>query len=193
MYVTDDMIRRMEHEYGTPTRREFVIPSAMEEVARIAASQRDGRNHDVTLYVRKGPQVIVIAKHFYPPGMYRAPSGGLNPGESFENGIAREIAEECGCTIKLDRFLLTTSVLFTASGREHDSDSVRWRSFVFLADYVSGDFQFTDHHEIKEVRLADWAEFETFGRMMRQFGRGGFLYRAALHETVVELAGGWPV
>lgn len=185
MYVTDEMIRGMEQIYGQPAFREFVVPCSPEEVTFIAGTQRDGRNHDVTLYIRKGEQLVVIAKHFYPPGLYRAPSGGLNQGESFESGIAREVAEECGCRIRLRRFLLRTSVLFTA--REHNAGEVNWRSFVFLADYVSGDFQFTDHHEIKEVRLAEWPEFTEFGRIMRQIGRGGFLYRAALHETVVQL------
>lgn len=185
MYVTDDMIRGMEQAYGQAAFRNFIIPCSPQEVAFISGTQRDGRNHDVTLYIRKAEQVVVIAKHFYPPGLYRAPSGGLNPGESFERGIAREVAEECGCEIRLSRFLLRTSVRFT--NREHEEDCVRWRSFVFLADYVRGDFQFTDTHEIRGVRLADWSEFVEFSRIMRENGRGGFLYRAALHEAVAEL------
>lgn len=190
MYITPNMIRRMEQLYGAPATREFTVSSTAEEIARIAASQRDGRNHDVTCYIRKGEQVVVIAKHFYPPGLYRAPSGGVHLGEDFESGATREIREECGCEIAIRRFLLTTSVLF--SGREHQAGDVWWRSFVFLADYAGGDFNFTDTREIREVRLADWEEFDGFGRIMRTLGRGGFLYRAALHEAVAELAAPWP-
>jgi 8-oxo-dGTP pyrophosphatase MutT (NUDIX family) len=125
---------------------------------------------------------VVIAKHFYPPGLYRAPSGGLHPGEDFETGIAREVGEETGCSVVLDKFLLRTAVTFS-----HEHGNVFWRSFVFLADYKSGDFRHTDTYEIREVRLADWSEFESFGRIMRTMEVGGLHYRAALHETVVEL------
>jgi 8-oxo-dGTP pyrophosphatase MutT (NUDIX family) len=207
MYVTDSMIHRIVELYGVPVEKLFIINSAREEVERIRASQRDGRDHDVTVYIRKEDKVVVIAKHFYPPGLYRAPSGGIHFGEDFETGVRREMAEETGCDFRLDRFLLKTSVQFafnpsadasfqsdrqgkTDGVRDGVRDDVRWRSFVFLATYTSGDFNFTDKHEIREVRLADWKEFETFGRIMRQLPRGGFLYRAALHEAVVAAMGG---
>ena len=176
------MIARMADRYGRPHAREFHFEVPQREIERIRSSQKNGRNHDVTLYIRKDGQIVVIAKHFYPPGMYRAPSGGLHPGEDLETGIAREVREETGCSINLDRFLLQTAVRFS---NEHDS--VFWRSFVFLADYQSGDFQQTDKHEIREVRLADWSEFESFGRIMRSLDIGGLHYRAALHEAVAEL------
>jgi len=182
VYVTDDMIARMADRYGRPHGREFHFDVTRREFDRIRASQKNGRNHDVTLYIRKGDQLVVIAKHFYPPGLYRAPSGGLHPGEDFETGIAREVSEETGCRITLDNFLLQTGVTFC-----HDGDSIFWRSFVFLADYLSGDFQYTDHAEIREVRLCGWPEFELFGRIMRAMDIGGLHYRAALHETVAEL------
>jgi len=182
MFVTDDMIARMAREYGRPHEVSYRFEVTDRELRRIRSSQKQGRNHDVTLYIRKGDQLVVIAKHMYPPDLYRSPSGGLNPGESFEVGIAREVAEETGCRIRLDRFLLQTSVDFV-----HGDDSLFWRSFVFMADYVDGDLKFTDHHEIRSVRMADWSDFESYGRIMRQTDIGGLHYRAALHETVVEL------
>ena len=102
--------------------------------------------------------------------------------ESFEAGIAREMTEETGCEIELDRFFLQTAVNFC-----NGSDSLYWRSFLFLASYTSGDFAYTDHSEIRAVRLVDWSEFESFSRIMRASDMGGLHYRAALHETVVEL------
>lgn len=182
MFVTDDMIECMAVQYGRPHSREFHFDVTATELARIRSSQKEGRNHDVTLYIRKGEQLVVIAKHMYPPDLYRAPSGGLKPGESFEAGISREMAEETGCEIKLDRFFLQTAVDFC-----NGSDTVFWRSFLFLASYKNGDFKYTDHDEIRAVRLADWSEFESFGRIMRLSDMGGLHYRAVLHEAVVEL------
>lgn len=182
MFVTDDMIAEMERLYGEPDERTFGIAVTPEEFKRIRDSQIDGRNHDVTLYIRKDDQVVVIAKHIYPPELYRAPSGGLKPDESFHDGIFREVIEETGCEITVTDYVLRTSVAFTLG-----SDMIFWRSFVFLADYVSGDFQFTDHDEIRAVRLADWSEFDQFGAIMRQTAMGGLHYRAAMHEELVHI------
>ncbi len=182
MYVTDEMIRRMVALYGVPDEVSFAFDVTERELKRIRSSQKHGRNHDVTMYIRKDDQLLVIAKHSYPPGLYRAPSGGLQPGENFHDGINREVAEEVGCEIKLDRFVLRTSATFA-----HQNDSITWRSFVFAADFVRGDFQFTDRREIREVRLVAWDEFDTFGRIMRRTDIGGLHYRAALHEVVRKL------
>lgn len=182
MFVTDAMIDEMADKYGQPHGCAFSFDVTEHELDRIRSSQKHGRDHDVTLYIRKDDKLVVIAKHMYPPGLYRAPSGGLKPGESFEAGIDRETAEETGCRIELETFLLKTSVQF-----RNEADGLSWRSFVFLAKYKGGDFDYTDSDEIKEVRLADWSEFDTFGRIMRATDIGGLHYRAALHDAVVEL------
>lgn len=184
MFVSDDMIDSMAVQYGQPSQQTFRFDVTPTELARIRSSQKQGRNHDVTLYISKGDQLIVIAKHMYPARLYRAPSGGLHPGESFEAGIDREVAEETGCKIELQKFLLHTSVQFVC-----EQDSLFWRSFVFVARYIEGDFQYTDHDEIREVRLVDWSAFERFGQMMRATDMGGLHYRAALHEAVARLVG----
>ncbi|RME21994.1 MAG: NUDIX hydrolase [Candidatus Zixiibacteriota bacterium] len=182
MFVTETMLAAMVSRYGRPAHREFTVATTEKEIQRIRASQKFGRNHDVTLYVRKDNDWLVIAKHFYPPGLYRSMSGGLAPGEDFEAGVAREAREELGCRIRLRRFLLTTEVHF-----ESPTDALDWRSFVFLADYVDGDLNFTDTREIREVRQVPWSAFAEFTRIMRAGDMGGLHYRAALHEAVAEL------
>jgi len=184
MFVTEQMIQDMVARYGAPTIASFHTPVSEQEYRRIRASQKDGRNHDVTLYVHKDDKIVVIAKPFYPSGLFRAPSGGLKPDESFEEGIAREMQEEAGIEITLRRFLLRTSVIFE---NKENKNRIDWRSFVFLADYRSGNFQFTDHSEIASVRLASWGEFQTFSRIMLSSDIGGLHYRAALHEQVAKL------
>lgn len=231
MFVTDEMIWQMESRFGVPEERTYRIPTTAREMSRIASSQKNGRNHDVTLYVQKDNQWIVIAKHAYPAGLFRSPSGGIDPGEDFVMGINREAAEELGCTVALERFILKTNVEFFLEptmpladvtppmrGLLYDTpmsvdrkslknrvsiyrvptevtnenptpDLIRWRSWVFLARYVEGDFLYTDHHEIREVRLVDWDQFAEYGKIMKVAGGGGLHYRALLHETVAELLG----
>ncbi len=182
MFVTEAMIGEMEAQFGAPKPVRFRIESSAAELTRIRQTQKHGRNHDATLYVRKGDQWIVIAKHMYPPDLYRAPSGGIHPGETFLEGVYREVGEEIGCEINLLRFLLRTSVDFV-----HEHDTLFWRSFVFLGEYVAGDFSFTDHDEIREVHLASLSDFDRYGSIMRSLNSAGLHYRAALHEAVLPL------
>lgn len=182
MYVSNDMVLRMAAKYGRPESAKFEFPLNEREYNMILKSKAKGRQHDFTIYPMRGDEVVVIAKHNYPPGLFRAMSGGIDPGEEFEVGIAREVSEELGCEIKLTKFLLISNVRFTFG-----NDYIDWTSYVFRADYIGGDFNFTDTHEIKAVRWAHLSEFAEFGRIMRATDVGGFQYRAALHERVEPL------
>lgn len=183
MYVTEEIVGVMIDRYGAPSKKEFRFDVDEEEFRMIQSSQKNGREHDVTFYIIKDDQIIVIAKHFYPPGLYRAPSGGLQPGEPMEEGIKREAREETGCEIDIEEYLLRTDTVFECNNGETQSE-LNWHTHVFQARYISGDFEFTDKHEIREVRLATLEEFETFSRIKRQSTIGGLHYRAALHDTV---------
>jgi 8-oxo-dGTP pyrophosphatase MutT (NUDIX family) len=192
MFVTDEMIREMEERFGVPVAKSFRLPSTATELQRIASSQKSGRDHDVTLYVQMGEKWIVIAKHAYPEGLFRSPSGGLHPGEDFLTGINREVAEELGCRIRVERFLLKTDVEFYLDpplSNDSAPNPIHWRSWVFLATYLEGDFNYTDHDEIREVKIVDWDQFAEYGKIMRTTGSGGLHYRAQLHEAVAEIMG----
>jgi 8-oxo-dGTP diphosphatase len=51
------------------------------------------------LVLRRAPSMA------YKPGVWDLPGGHLNASETFEEGLAREIAEETGLTIEIDRLL----------------------------------------------------------------------------------------
>ena len=182
MFISKEMIARLAQLYGTPKEWSFDVTVERKEYDRIRASQRKDRRHDFTVYVVKDNRIIVIAKHFYPPGLYRAPSGGVKPDEDPEEGMLREVWEETGCEAAIQRFLLRTTVRFHCG-----EEVIRWHSYVFKATYTSGDFDFTDKNEIREVKLATLREFETFAELMRSTNVGGLQYRAALHEQVAPL------
>lgn len=184
MFVTEVMLEDAARRYGQPEVADFSFDVSIEEYNRIKASQKHGRCHDVTFYIFKGEKIVVIAKPFYPPGMYRAPSGGLAVGESITDGMLREAREETGCEIKIERFLLKTNVFFECPAIE---DKIKWHSFVFTAAYQSGNFEFTDKREIREVYLANLSEFDSFAGIMRKTQLGGLHYRAALHEAVAKI------
>lgn len=177
------MIQQVIEQYGQPQTAEFTAPVSEDEYEFIRASQKDGRQHDTTFYIVKDGRIVVNAKHNYPPGMYRAPSGGLTPGESIEEGLKREAMEETGCEVAIESYLLETDVNFVCKSGG-TAKAIEWHSYVFQAGYTSGVFDFTDKHEIREVRLATLDEFEGFSRIMRKSNIGGLHYRAALHDAV---------
>jgi len=87
---------------GGPT-----VPSASERSRRCAAC-------DVVVFPRLAPAIIVCVERgdeillarspHFPPGFYSVPAGFVEPGESVEEAVAREIAEETGVEVEEVRY-----------------------------------------------------------------------------------------
>jgi ADP-ribose pyrophosphatase YjhB (NUDIX family) len=184
-YVTDEMIREMEERYGKPRRLSMAYEIHVSEMDMVRGSRKHDRNHDITMFIfrdRSYREFAGIAKHMFPPGVFRAPSGAANPGESLEAGARREALEETGLEIELDRFILFINVRFT-SGPE----AVDWRSMVFTALRKGGDLAHRDLEEIREVAWVTLDELQgPIRRRLLDTGMGLFAYRVALHDAAVE-------
>ncbi|MBI3922612.1 MAG: NUDIX hydrolase [Armatimonadetes bacterium] len=174
-------LEAIEACYGTPAVEILSYDLEDEDFELVLRSKRKNRTHDVTVYIIEGDRVAVIAKHSYPPGVYRAPSGGLEPGESLEAGAAREAYEETGLTIALQDYVYRCHVRFSCLGI-----SVDWISHVFTAKRLVGEIQPFDLREISEAR---WVTFEDLNgpiqTAMETSGKRGLRYRADLHRKVV--------
>jgi 8-oxo-dGTP pyrophosphatase MutT (NUDIX family) len=183
MYVTYRHIQQAADRYGYPPVIKMVAPVSVEEFEFIRSTQSYGRAHDVTMFIFKGQELLVIAKHHYPPGLFRPPSGAIKPNESLAQGARREAYEETGCEIELDRYVLQVNVDFT-DGR----GVIPWKSHVFTSHYLKGEMHPIDTREIREVSLARLDEFEKFKEIIRlKTDSGGLNYRARLHDEVLRL------
>lgn len=181
MYITDEIIREIEARYGVPDEATWQFEMLPREFDMVRRSQKHQRAHDVTLFIIEGEQIVVIKKPMYPPGVYRAPSGGVNPGEAFETGALREAHEETGLEIALERYLVRARVQFTYAG-----DEIDWVSHVFSAHPTGGKLEPIDTHEIVEARYATAAEI--IGPMraaMLASDSTGLRYRAQLQDVVM--------
>jgi len=182
MYITAESIRELEERFGVPDELDLAYEMTEREFEMVRASQKHGRAHDVTLFIVIDGRVVVIKKPMYPRGAYRAPSGGIDPGEQFEMGALREALEETGLTIKLERYLIRARVKFS-----HQERLINWTSHVFAATRVSGELQPIDTHEIVEARLASPSELMTEIRdALLKSGSTGLRYRSELNDVVME-------
>jgi len=176
------MIKEVEARYGVPRDLQMQLETSLEEFTTIRESQKDGRSHDLTFFIFKGEELIFIAKPWYPPGMYRAPSGGLHPGESFAEGAKREIYEETGVDVEIEKYLLRIDVTFTCG-----DDRIDWKTHIFKVKYLHGESHPIDTEEIKEVKLVKISDVPQIKRIMLSLNSTGLAYRARLTDEVLEI------
>ncbi|MCJ7578810.1 MAG: NUDIX hydrolase [candidate division Zixibacteria bacterium] len=176
----------IEQRFGIPRQLSMSFPMNLLEFQNLKDSMKDGRNSDVTLFVFKDNKIIVIAKPWYPKGLYRAPSGGLRPDEDLELCALREAYEETGAKIELGKYILRIHVTFTS----HE-DKVNWTSHVFTAKYLSGDLKPVDTREIREVNLLSLDELFALKEKLLESDSGGLCYRAALTEAAIKEIKNW--
>ena len=79
-------------------------------------------------------------------GMWEFPGGKIEPGESREVALKREIQEELGVDITIDKFLCTT---------DYDYPSFHLTMHCYLCSVVSGEI------ELREHKSARWLTAET--------------------------------
>ncbi len=182
LYLTAQRLADAARHWGEP--RSLALEFAIGERERdlVRGSRRNARSHDITLFIERDGLWAVIAKPQFPPGVWRAPSGGLNVDEDLAAGALREALEETGLTVALDRYLLHIDARFA-----YGDDIEAWHSEVFLAPAVAGELAPIDTHEISAAR---WMTREELLGPVRDrliaSGRGLFAYRAALHDAAFE-------
>jgi NAD+ diphosphatase len=118
------------HQYcgrcGTPTRvreheRARECPAcALIAYPRIAPA--------VMCLVRRGQEILLARSPHFPPGMYSALAGFVEPGESLEQCLAREVQEETGIKIANPRYFASQPWPFPHS-----------LMIAFVADYAGGE------------------------------------------------------
>jgi NAD+ diphosphatase len=96
----------------------------------------------MALVVRQQQILLARSPHF-PPGMYSALAGFVEPGESLEQCLAREVAEEVGVRIGACRYFASQSWPFPHS-----------LMIAFVAEWTSGEIR----PQAGEIEAANWFE-----------------------------------
>ena len=171
------------NEYGSPRRLHFRADFAEFECELVRRSASKNRYHDITCFIPRDGGYVGIQKPGYArSGIFRAPSGGANFGESLRKAAVREMYEETGFKIQLIRFILDLTLDVVCS-----DGIIPWRSLVFLVKATDGEMKPIDTHEIFDIRVV--TREEMLGgiiRLMEESGWGGFKYRAFLTKSFFE-------
>lgn len=107
------------------SRHQFCANCGHQTVMFRAGWGRNCPNCQAEHFPRVDPVVIMIAEHdgrallgrqpSFPPGRYSALAGFLEPGESIEEAVAREIAEEAGVRVRDVRYIASQPWPFPSS------------------------------------------------------------------------------
>jgi NAD+ diphosphatase len=93
------------------------------------------------MLVRRDDELLLGRSPHFPPGMYSALAGFVEPGESLEQCVAREVAEEVGVRVRNIRYFASQSWPFPHS-----------LMIAFVCDWESGDIQ----PQEAEIEAANW-------------------------------------
>jgi NAD+ diphosphatase len=93
--------------------------------------------------VHRGNQILLARSPHFPAGMYSALAGFVEPGESLEQCLAREVAEEVGVRIGNARYFASQSWPFPHS-----------LMIAFICEWASGEIR----PQAGEIEEANWFE-----------------------------------
>jgi len=99
----------------------------------------------VMALVRRGSELLLGRSPHFPPGMYSALAGFVEPGETLEQCIAREVLEEVGVSVSNVRYFASQPWPFPNS-----------LMIAFFCDYAGGDIR----PQETEIEAAGW--FDVF-------------------------------
>ena len=139
------------------------------------------RGEVVMVILRPGGKVLLNTKDFYPPGVYRLPSGGMHPGETPEETLIREAQEETGFRVTIERKLAEVHWTFKIADRV-----VEFRSHVFLISETTAEPAVEDPNErITGFAEVEICELQDVARRLRDLTgewRDWGVFRAIPHE-----------
>ena len=121
----------------------------------------------VMALIRRESQILLARSPHFPPGMYSALAGFVEPGESLEQCLAREVEEEVGVRVSNTRYFASQSWPFPHS-----------LMIAFVCDWVSGEIR----PQEAEIEAANWFEVLQLPKLPSKISIARRLIDAAVSE-----------
>ncbi len=182
----DPILDHLAHRFGPFARQHADIPASSEIMGRMLEKlAKKGRRGEVVMVVpNEWGQFWVHTKDFYPEGVYRLMTGGLEPGEKPEPALHREVEEETGFKTEIDRCLAVITYSIA-----NERLACPFVSYVMLTRPAAGQPRPTDPKEaITDFRAVTTAGLANIAGRLRglsgKFADWG-LFRALAHEAAL--------
>jgi NAD+ diphosphatase len=125
----------------------------------------------VMMLVRRGRELLLGRSPHFQPGVYSALAGFVDPGETLEDCVAREVMEEVGVTVGKLRYFGSQSWPFPHS-----------LMIAFFADYAGGDIV----PQSEEIEDAQWFNVDALPELPMAIS----ISRRLIDAAVGEIRGG---
>jgi NAD+ diphosphatase len=125
----------------------------------------------VMMLVRRGRELLLGRSPHFQPGVYSALAGFVDPGETLEDCVAREVMEEVGVTVDKLRYFGSQSWPFPHS-----------LMIAFFADYAGGDIV----PQPEEIEDAQWFNVDALPELPMAIS----ISRRLIDAAVGEIRGG---
>jgi len=187
-------IEELARQYGPIERRSYSLERSGERCEHWQRVLTDRRG-EVIFLVKRPAGLILHTKAIYPPGAYRLPSGGVDWGESVLSALHREVREEMGLEIEVERFLGLLEYEFRCEEEDKkEEETIPFVSYVFLVKDDGGEPVPQDEAErilaFRQVPVAELAAVADSLRAVEEDWRDWGEFRAIAHDFVVEMMGG---
>lgn len=121
-----------------------------------------GREAEVLLALSRAGEVLLVRRTQYPPGVFRLPTGGIEPGEAPAAAACREAYEETGYRISAPRLLGIVDYAMCWPG----AGCAPFVSYIFVAAVPAGQEPYSAN--AGEVAAYRWLPVTALGELAAQ-------------------------
>lgn len=152
-------LEKLVARFGEPHRQTHAIDITQRTyrswMRKITTGPVSCRGEVIMVIVRPNGTILVHTKDFYPPGVYRLPSGRVLWNEKVQTTLRREVTEETNLDVGVEDFLGLIEYAFCCHG-----NTLPFVSYLFHLEELGGDLRCRDHNEgITDFREASIGEF----------------------------------
>jgi len=189
----DEILQRLQEKFGPFHQQHAEVTAGTEIMQRMFRKMEDRhrRGEVVMVLPDADGHIWLHTKDFYPDGIYRLLTGGLEGKEAPEQAMVRETIEETGFKTKIDRCLAV--ITYNIAGIGGNGPTLPFVSYVFVSYPVQGRPVVHDPNEtISHFTAVPPASLTDTARQLRALS-GDFadwgVFRAIAHQVVAEQ---WP-
>lgn len=183
-----EILKKLEQRFGPIPQRHVDLSISTEIMLDmvIKMSRKKPRRAEVVMVIpNEQGHIWLHTKDFYPQGVYRLMTGGLDPGEVPQQALRREVEEETGFKVKVQRCLAVITYTFAAQEVE-----LPFVSYIFATTPGKGRPQPLDPHEaitgFQAVPVSTLIETARHLRWLTGAFADWGVFRAIPHEVAAE-------